>query len=371
MKLTDEQKEQRQKLRAERAKPSNVGRLKKTLMYLDISDLTYDQWVKYRKEYLGGSDMATIFGLNPYQSKLELFHEKVGVVSKTGEETEATYAGHVLEQHIIDNYWVFHDMDNPDWDSFISHAKLGARKPLRYARKVKDKMIYDPKWPHIKINIDGFIQNTRFEKAPRGLLEIKSGLGRVWDTYEAGIPVFYIIQVQTYLLITGLKYAEIGVLLDGRKFQCFPIWANEEIQQRIIQESKEFWNTVEEGRQIWNDPTLTEGEKIGLLSEIEPEPDGSKAIDAYLKERFRSDYKAGQALLTPEIIEAAKDYLDASEVVNDRLQIKGKYGQLIKQFFLNHGVDELIDAEGKVHISNRKQANGSIVLRVNKSVHDL
>ena len=375
MALTEKQKASRRKLKESRKAPANLGRLKKTIMYLDIGHLTYEQWVQYRKNYIGGSDVATILtntegkNLNPYQSKLELFHEKVGVVSKTGQETEATYSGHVLEDHIIDKYWVYHNMEDPDPLVTINNGVN--KKKLRHARRIKDKMMYDPRFPHLKINLDSLIQNTRFEKSPRGILEVKSGLGRVWDTYEAGIPIVYIIQVQTYLLVTGLKYAEIAVLLDGRYFKCFPIWANEEIQARIREETAEFWDLVLEGRQIWDDPTLTHSEKIQALGVIEPPVDGGNAVDQYLKERFRSDYKAGQLLVDDNIAMLGNMYLMRNDIQKKAEEDKKEVAHKIKKIFLDNQVDEIVDPHGKVLISNRRTTEGRApILRVNKTIKE-
>lgn len=343
-------------LRKKRAITTDVGRLKKTLMYVNIEHLTYVQWVNHRKHYIGGSDVPTILpgNLNPYQSKLELYHQKVGVVESLAEETEATYSGHCMEDYIVDNYWIWHNMASPDHETRMKNKDLGKQLGRqRYRKKVKDVMIYDPRHPHVQINVDGFIQNTRFEKAPRGILECKSGLGYVWNEYEAGIPVFNIIQAQAYMGVTGLKYCEIAVLLDGRYFKVFPIEGNKAIQDKIFEECKIFWDLVLEGRQIWEDPDLDDDEKIQYLNGIEPEVDGSMALDKYLKKRFRSDYKAGQMMVTPQILKIAKQYLDCNKALNATTLIKTKHSNALKKIFLDNKVDEVIDSEQNIIITNR------------------
>ncbi len=369
--LTEIQKVQRQILRQKRALPSNVGTLKKTLMYLDISKLTYEEWVLDRKNYIGGSDMATILkgNLNPYQSALELFHEKVGVVSKIPKESEATYAGHCAEDYVKNNYWVWHDMMDPSHETRMDNVQKGNNGKVRYCKGVKDFKMYDPRFPWIQINLDGFIQNTRFEKAPRGILECKSGLGYVWAEYEAGIPVFYIIQAQTYMLVTGIKYCEIAVLLDGRYFKVFPIEANKVIQETILEESKAFWAKVQEGRQIWEDPDIDESEKIQYLGQIEPPVDGSKALDKYLKERFRSDYKAGKMQINPTIMDISKEYLGCNKRQNKLVLEKTLYSNKLKKIFLDNKVDEMVNADGKVLVTNRVEGRKKEpTLRVNPDI---
>jgi len=388
-KLSQKQIDRRQQLREQRSLDSKVGRLKRTLMYIDVSHLSYLDWVRYRVNYIGGSDAPTILpgNLNPYQSRLELFHEKIGVVTKTGDETEATYSGHVLENHVVDNYWIWHDMNNPTHEQRMANINLGKTKGRqRYCRRVKDFIIYDPKFPHLQINIDGFIQNTRFEKAPRGILEVKSGLSYVWNEYEAEIPVFYIIQVQVYMLVTGLKYCEVAVLLDGRYFKVFPFWANKAIQDRILEETTTFWQLVLEGKQIWNDPDLTETEKLHYISQIEPPVDNTNALDKYLKERFRSSYKVGKMLinnepikieigeeiLTTTIADASKRYLSCNEILNNTDKEKTLWGNALRKVFLDNKVDEIVNDAGQVLISHRQTTPGKTPsLRVDKIMADL
>ncbi len=374
MQLTEVQKGNRRMLRKKRAANKKVGTLKKTIMYIDIAHLSYEEWVRDRKNYIGGSDAPTVLpgNLNPYQSQLELFHEKVGVVSKIGTESEATYSGHCMEDYVIDNYWVWHEMENPGHETRMINVQKGKQNKVRYCKRVKDVKMYDPRFPWLQINIDGFIQNTRFEKAPRGILECKSGLGYVWAEYEAGIPVFYIIQAQTYMLVTGLKYCEIAVLLDGRYFKVFPIEANPAIQEKILTDTKVFWDKVLEGRQIWDDPDLDESEKIQYLGQIEPPVDNSKALDKYLKMRFRSDYKVGKMQINPEILAIGKEYLGCNTRINSVTLDKNLQSNKLKKIFLDNKVDEMVDLDGKVLITNRLEGKKKEpTLRVNSDIKKL
>ena len=341
------------------------GRLKKTIMYEDISGLTYDQWVAKRREYIGGSDVPTMLGLNPYQSKLELFHEKIGIIKKTGKEDFVTYSGHKLEDYIIDNYWIYYNPTYPDIANTIDNAVKGHK--IRHAKRIKNALMYDPRLPMCRINTDALIQKTRHQKRVQGVLEIKSGLSWIWNQYESGIPIFYIIQLQTYLMVTGLKRGEIAVLLDGRYFEVFEIKESPEIQDKIRKEIKEFWDLVEEGRYIWEDDSLDESEKLQLISEIEPPAEGTKALDSYLKERFRSEYKAGKLAITDEITNLATEYLECNEQIAKITEQKLTCSNMLKKIFLDNRVDEIISPDDQVLITHRKSAEGKDpVLRVNK-----
>jgi predicted phage-related endonuclease len=264
---------------------------------------------------------------------------------------------------VKDNYWQWYSDDNPTVDGIIeNNAK---KKKQRFYMNIKS-IIHDPKiGAHFRANVDGMIVPKRNSRTPTGILEAKSGLNWVWDQYKSGIPEFYVLQVQAYMLITGLSYAEIAVLLDGRYFKCYPFEANKEIHEAILDQVNEFWELVKEGRIIW-DSELPEHERLQRLSNIEPEIDGSDALDRYLKDRFKTSYKAGQMQITPEIKAYGLEYIEKSLAAKEAEKPKKMVGQLLRKMFIDNGVDEFVD-DGKVIMSYRKiSENKSPVLYVNK-----
>lgn len=340
------------------------NRLKKSLMMIDTSNLTYKQWQAARRDYIGGSDVATTMDLNPYQSKLELFHQKVGVIDSISDETEATYSGNVLEDVVKEKWWQYYDDDDPTIDGIIRNAEKGNKTRFWMSPK---SIIYDPRFPHLKANVDGLILPSKGSRKPTGILEVKTGLDYVWKQYESEIPVFYVIQAQTYMLITGLKYCEIAVLLDGRYFKCFPMEASAELHSAIIEGAQEFWNLIQEGRIIW-ESAMSEQERLMRLANIEPEPDGGKSVDQYLKERYRSNYKEQKAEITDEIIQWGKDYKEHAELVKEAEIPKTLAAQRIREAFINYGVNEFT-SDGKVVMSYRRSdENTAPKLIINKKV---
>ena len=49
---------------------------------ISTAAMSRDEWLKERTKGIGGSDVATILGLNPYKTPLQLWEEK-GSSSKT------------------------------------------------------------------------------------------------------------------------------------------------------------------------------------------------------------------------------------------------------------------------------------------------
>jgi putative phage-type endonuclease len=60
-------------------------------------DVTID-----RENFIGGSDIATILGINPFKTRLELLREKAGLVENTFDGNIYTDYGNVMEKKIID-----------------------------------------------------------------------------------------------------------------------------------------------------------------------------------------------------------------------------------------------------------------------------
>ena len=50
--------------------------------------LSREEWLKYRKMGIGGSDAGAICGLNPYSSAMQVYHDKISAVTED-EDREA------------------------------------------------------------------------------------------------------------------------------------------------------------------------------------------------------------------------------------------------------------------------------------------
>lgn len=277
----------------------------KNLILTSTKNLSREEWLGIRK--IGGSDVATILNLNPYTPALRLFHEHIGLWKKEEVDNIHTYAGRVGEDFVEQYWWRYYDPENPDIETTLENAIAG--RQIRKARKFNYQIV-NPECPWLSANIDRLILKTKTE-GRQGILEIKTALDNAIRRYEGGIPPQYILQMQTYMLVTGLQYAELAILVNGRFFDVYKFEANADIQKTILKKTEDFAGRVEQAKEVLASD-LSQEDKDAAIAELEPEADGSDALEEYLKGRYRSDF---EKVLdgTPDHLELCIQYLEGKE----------------------------------------------------------
>lgn len=203
-------------------------------------EMTHQEWLEDRRKGIGGSDVATILGLNKYKSVYRLWLEKTDQIEVTSAQSEAAYWGNTLEEVVAEEF-----------------SKRTGKKVRR-----RNMVFEHPKYPFLRANIDRDIVGEN------AVLECKTAnqyLANEWDDDE--IPIQYICQVQHYMNVLNLDYVYIAVLIGGQKFVWKKMERDQELIDMITEKLVEFWTeNVEKG--------------------IEPAIDGSKATSNYLTQRY-------------------------------------------------------------------------------------
>lgn len=136
-----------------------------------------------RQKRIGGSEFATVLGINPYQKQIELILDKAGVVVNTFKGNDATKRGELLESEVIA---LFED-------------KTGI--------KVKDEQKEFTLEPENSLplvcHVDGITSNNTVFEAKT--TDIKS------KTWKDGIPDYYKAQLEFNCMLAGLDKADIVV----------------------------------------------------------------------------------------------------------------------------------------------------------------
>lgn len=217
------------------------------------------EWLKFRTQGIGGSDMSTILGLNTFATPCDLWLEKTGRKEHADiSDKWAVVKGNTLEKALRDRFKALHPelvvIDGTDV-SLVSKAH-----PCMHASL--DGLIYDP-------DSDSY-----------GVLEIKTAnanRGRTdWHDKDGNLvaPDYYTAQVMHYLAVTGFTfgyfYADIG--------EPEPVEIRFERDEQdittVINAAEEFWTYVQTDQM----PQLT-GTDVDRVQEQQPYPEGFEQVE--------------------------------------------------------------------------------------------
>jgi predicted phage-related endonuclease len=140
--------------------------------------------------------------------------------------------------------------------------------------------------------------------ASRDIVEAKTtgivGPGSPSQWGEEGsdeIPDYYLVQVQTQMLVTGARRAFVPALIGGRGFVMFVVLANVDVQEAIRESSEQFWTEhVQAG-------VAPDGVRpsLEILKRMRREP--GKVVD--LPDDLASEYLTAQAVEKEAVAAAA------------------------------------------------------------------
>lgn len=64
---------------------------------VETDKLSKEEWLKWRKRGIGGSDVSCLIGINKWKSEIELWLDKTNQTNEISEETEIQMWGHIME----------------------------------------------------------------------------------------------------------------------------------------------------------------------------------------------------------------------------------------------------------------------------------
>ena len=218
------------------------------------------QWLEERRSGIGGSDVAPMLGLSPWKTPFALWQDKTGravEVEPDEAQRERMHFGTVLEDVVA-----------------REHA---ARTGQRVQRVTS--MLRHPDVPIALANLDRAIvedgSRARWDQAAgrvlgaRGILECKTAHALAQNSADWGepgtdqVPAYYWMQVQWYLGIARLPYADLACLFGGQRFVIYTIASDAAIFSDLLSEADRWWRahvvadvppqprTEDEARALW------------------------------------------------------------------------------------------------------------------------
>lgn len=216
-------------------------------------DLSHEEWLKYRRRGIGGSDASTILGLNPYNSLFRLYADKQGFISSK-EDTEVMRQGRDFEEYVAKRF-----------------CEATGKKVRR-----RNYMFQHDDYDYILADIDREIigENAGLECKTTSLFN-KS------DFKNGEIPLTYYVQMMHYMAVMGYERMYLAVLILSKGFYWFVVERDEDEINNLISAETAFWNDY-------------------VMPQIVPQLDGSEATQQALSEIYPSETDMETNVTLPE-----------------------------------------------------------------------
>jgi putative phage-type endonuclease len=227
---------------------------------------------------VGGSDVGTILGLNPYKTALELYAEiKEQIPRDDFSENLAVEAGELLEDGIA--------------TLTERHMTRRLGRPIKLRRC--NLTLSNPKYPWLTAHIDRDVVGEE-----RGV-EIKNvgwRMGKFWGEEDTDqIPEYYLPQPHTYMLVKDYPAWTVSGYFGGADLRLYEVERDKEFAEIIIEETHNFWHHhVLKGVPPAFDPGHAAASRA--LKRIYPGTDGSTLTADKQIEHWRAVMEEADAL---------------------------------------------------------------------------
>lgn len=199
-------------------------------------DLSREDWLEYRRSGIGGSDAATIVGLQRFGSQLELWADKRGLLPPK-EDSEVMRQGHDLEDYV---------------------ARRWMEATGKRVRRI-NSIMQNPDYPFALANVD------REVVGENAGLECKTTSLYNKSDFESGeIPPAYYVQCQHYMAVMGYDRMYLAVLVLSGGFYHFLIERSQSEIDALMDQERLWWESY-------------------MLKDAEPPADGSDSSDDTLR----------------------------------------------------------------------------------------
>lgn len=218
-----------------------------------------DAWHAARANGIGGSEIAAVLGLSPYESRFSLWHRKKGLIGPV-EESEEMYWGKEHEPAICRRF----AREHPDLDVTPAPTYCHPDRPWQIAN------------PDRLAGPDLFEAKTARDDTGWG----KEG--------TAEVPVHYRAQCLQYLDVTGRSRCWLGVLIAGSEYREYVVEYDAAEVQLMRDAGIEFMRTLAADER----PSI-DGHSATYQA-IREIPEGLDPIDIEIPTLLRDQFYAAQ-----------------------------------------------------------------------------
>ncbi|MEY8356753.1 lambda-exonuclease family protein [Lachnospiraceae bacterium 54-53] len=263
---------------------------------ISTNGLSHEEWLRYRKQGIGGSDAGAICGLNPYVSPMSVFYDKTNEEIETY-DNESMRQGRDLEEYVACR--------------FVEETGLKVRR--------SNAIYQNEKYPFMQANVDRLISGKNMG------LECKTASAYNADKWVGdSVPAHYEIQCHHYMAVTGAKAWYLAVLIMGREFKYKRIDRDEGVIRNLISIEQEFWEEH-------------------VLTGNMPDPDGSAISNEVINRYFPAAVKKSiplpsylneQLKRREEIIHLAKKLEQEQSQIEQKIKLfMGEYEEAYNEHY--------------------------------------
>ena len=245
-------------------------------------------WLEKRKHYVTGTDAGKLIGVSPYGGKFAVWLDKMGRAAPVV-ETPAMKAGKKFESAILQTY-------AEEMNCKLEHVD-------------GYNLITCDKYPRLGASLDGWNHTLGIPVDAKNIRFKDHRWGEAWTDQ---FPEYYKAQLQVQMMVTGATFAHLAVMFSGQDFFIYSMEYDEDMAQKILDATDEFWPYVE------NDQM--------------PEADGSDEATEYIKSEFARGDAAAVKDPTEEILEALKGLQKAKLDEKDAQDRKTEFENRIKLY---------------------------------------
>ena len=289
----------------------------------ETKDMSKEQWLEARKCGIGGSDAASILGLNPYKSSVSVYIEKVDYIHGVSMSEKNINGCKKDNSNEEVNYRM--ELGNKLEDFVANEFSLKTGLKVRNVNGI----LKNDKYPFAIANIDRAVVG---EKA---FLECKVTNSYSKKVWQMGVPIHYQIQVNHYMAVTGATHCYVAALIGNEELIIHRIDRDEEIIDEIMKLEAMFWD------------------KCILGGEI-PAPDGSLDYSIVLQGLYK-DSKDEELILFEQ--EKLLDRYDEITAIYKEIEVERKK---IEQYIQVQMKEYEVGFIGDRRITWKKQSRNTI-----------
>ena len=283
---------------------------------VETKGMTNDEWLKWRTSGIGGSDVAAIYEVSPWNTKRALYYSKIGL-EKTEVSNQYTLDfGHAVEDFVAQ--WF-----QANFEEYKPQVEFKIGKKIKEFYIYKDTIMYQhPIYTFMNANLDyRFTITTVDDEKIDGVFECKTTSYHIGPEKWANerVPYEYELQTRHYMAVMNLPLTIIAC--------CWGNNVNDYVFRIISRDLDKEEDLIEIEQNFW---------KENVLKRVPPplsKKQGVEEENAFKSYRIADLIASGELKelnSTPrEINDAIDDYFEAQDKL-DMLKAESKRQESIK-----------------------------------------